>query len=132
MSDLVEYRMTGHPCQDANCNPANRNPYSFCDGLSPSVDGNGNITYPDTDDDGLNDCEEFLLKSDRTNFDSNGDFIPDFLQFKANIPFIAGTTSATAMPMGDGMTNYAKMKGGYPLAVPYTTLLNFQPRVTSS
>jgi hypothetical protein len=117
ISDLVEYRMTGQPCADAKCNPALRNNYSICDGLSPVV-GNGNTrTFPDSDSDGLNDCEEFLLKSDRFNFSSNNDFIPDFLAFKSNISFLPGIGNTNANSTADGLSNYAKLKLGMPIGI---------------
>jgi hypothetical protein len=131
VSDLVEYRTKGAPCNDANCDPAHRDDYAICDGFSPSTDANGKVTFPSSSNDGLNDCEKFVLGADRTTFDSNNDFIPDFLSFKNSVPFISGTHGAFLSPFGDSINNYTKLKLGYPTNVSKQNLLNFQPRVNA-
>ncbi len=131
VSDLVEYRLKGRPCEGgAGCPAATRNLYSVCDGFSPQTDAAGRVTFGDQDKDGLNDCEEFILKSDRTKFDSNSDFIPDEYAFRASVPFIAGTNGAYAMPAGDGITNYLKLKMGLPVQVDRAKVLDYRTRVT--
>ncbi|MBC7397395.1 MAG: hypothetical protein H7333_08125 [Bdellovibrionales bacterium] len=128
VSDLVEYRTKGKPCNDAKCSPARRDPYSICDGFSPSGTA-GSIVYPWSSGDGLNDCEKFVLGANRDNFDSNADFIPDLLSFKNSIPFISGTSGAFLNPFGDALDNYAKLKLGYPVTVSQRNLKAFEPRV---
>lgn len=130
VSDLIEYRLNGKPCQDAACSPANRNPYAVCDGLHPQTDSSGNISYADTDGDGLNDCEEYLLRSDSTTFDTNGDFIPDLLAVKNGIPFLPGTDGAFIQPQGDGVWNYTKLKQDLPMRVAASKVLSFKTRVS--
>jgi hypothetical protein len=131
VSDLVEYRTKGKPCEGAGCNRSLRNPYSVCDGFRPVTDAAGNVAFPDTDRDGLNDCEEFLLKSDRTRVDSNGDFIPDAIAFKAGVPFIAGTDGSYAQPQGDGLTSYMKIKLGLPIQLPRERVKDYLTRSTT-
>jgi hypothetical protein len=131
VSDLVEYRTKGKPCADASCNFARRDPYSICDGLNPTRAPDGRTSFPDTDSDGLNDCEEFILKSDKILFDSNGDFIPDFLAFKNGLPFIAGTQGVFAEPTADSLTSYSKLKLGLPMAIPSNQAYNLRKRVTT-
>jgi hypothetical protein len=131
VSDYVEFRTKGRGCEDASCNPALRNPYSVCDGFQPQRDAVGNYSFPDTDNDGLNDCEEFLVRSDRMKFDTNGDFIPDFISLKAGVPFIAGTDGSYAQPQGDGLSNYQKIKMGLPINVPRNKILNYETRGTT-
>jgi hypothetical protein len=131
VSDFVEYSLKGKPCQDGSCSASGRNPFSVCDGLRPTSDGAGGFTFPDTDKDGLNDCEEFNLKSDATKFDSNGDLVPDFIALKAGVPFIAGTDGSFVQPQGDGLSNYAKIKKGLPIQVPSNKIGDFKVRETT-
>jgi hypothetical protein len=131
VSDLVEYRTKGQPCDAVNCNPAGRDPYAICDGFSPTVAANGDVTFPSSANDGMNDCEKFVLGATRTTFDSNGDFIPDLLSFKNSIAFIAGTTGAYLDPFGDPLNNYQKLKAGYPTTISQNNLLNFTARTNS-
>jgi hypothetical protein len=131
VSDLVEYRTKGAPCNGVNCNPSARDPYSICAGFSPSVDGNGNVTYPATSGDGLNNCEKSVLGGVQNNFDSNGDFIPDFLSFRNSIPFIANTTGAFLDPFADPLNNYNKLKAGLPISISTAKVLNFTARATT-
>lgn len=131
VSDLVEYRTKGAPCNDAKCAPAGRDTYAICDGFNPTVASSGQVTFPHSNNDALNDCEKFTLGADRNTFDSNGDFVPDFLSLKNSIPFIAETTGAFLSPFGDSINNYNKLKLGYPTTVSMNNLLGFQPRVNA-
>ncbi|MDR3607073.1 MAG: hypothetical protein P4M08_06810 [Oligoflexia bacterium] len=128
VSDLVEYRAMGKPCKDASCSPANRNPYAVCDGLSPSTDASGNVTFPYSAKDGLNDCEKLVLNGTQANFDSNGDFLPDLMEFKANLPFVLGASGAFLNPYGDPLNNYQKLKAGLPVSISQAKVLNFNTR----
>jgi len=133
VSDLVEYRTKGKPCNDAQCAAAGRDLYAICDGFSPVKDANGNVTFSSSTNDGLNDCEKFLLNASRTVFNTNGDMIPDFLALKTTLPVIIGSASAAlADPFGDGITNYSKLKLGMPIQISNRTLSpDFQARATS-
>lgn len=131
VSDYVEYRLTGKPCQDSACGRSARNNYSVCDGFKPSVEASERVTFPDTDGDGLNDCEEFLLKSDSKKFDSNDDFIPDFTALRNGLAFIPGTSGALAQPQGDGISSYLKLKLGLPTTMAASKVLDYQRRATA-
>ncbi len=129
VSDFVEYMLNGKPCQDPNCASANRNPYSVCAGFAHTTDANGNVTYASSSNDGLNDCEKFLLGADPSTFNTNGDLLPDLFALQRGLPIIPGSASqAFADPFGDGVTNYMKLKLGLPLAVSEKTLINFKQR----
>lgn len=129
VSDLIEYRTKGKPCQDAQCSAANRDPYAFCAGYSPVTAADGSITFSSSANDGLNDCEKFLLGGQMANFSSNGDLIPDFLAVKNGMSIIPGSAGDVAAdPFGDGLSNYSKIKYGYPLAVSAKNAQNFEAR----
>lgn len=132
VSDYVEYRTKGRPCKDSNCSPLVnlRDNYAICTGLLPPTlpDGSPNPAsdginvapfgrnyFADSDKDGLNDCEEMVLGSDRRNFDSNDDGIPDFLSMKNQLAFIRGYNFASADPDADGVANYDEIKRGTPI-----------------
>lgn len=132
VSDLVEYRTKLKPCNDPACAPANRDPYSICAGFSPQTDSNGNVTFASSSNDGLNDCEKFLLGGNPNTFNSNGDLIPDNLALKNNLSIQTNSASvALADPFGDGITNYNKLKYGMPIQVSAKSLTDFTPRTTT-
>jgi hypothetical protein len=83
--------------------------------------------YPDTDLDYLNDCEEGLIGTSRTDFDSNQDWVPDQLEWLYNIDFLYGTNSLNADPTNDGFSNYQKLKELFPINIPVTQLQGAQP-----
>jgi hypothetical protein len=128
--DGVEYRLRGKPSNAPGCPAALRENYPACDGLGPQRDAAGRITFADADADGLNDCEEYILRSEMFELDSNRDLVPDWTAFKARLPFLAGTQGTWQIPFADGMTNYAKLKAGLPLAVARSRVLSFRPRAT--
>ena len=129
VSDLVEYRTKGRACDAAGCSQAGRDPYAICAGFSPTRAADGSVTFASTSNDGLNDCEKFLLSGDRTTFNTNGDFIPDFLAFKYGLPIALGTADAAfADPFRDGVMNYAKVKSGLPTQVSQSSLSAFSQR----
>lgn len=131
VSDLVEFRTKGKPCNDPHCLPANRDPYAICSGFNPVQNGAA-TSFAATSNDGLNDCEKFLLGALRSTFNSNGDMIPDFLALKNSIPFIPGSASAAfADPFGDGISNYMKLKEGLPVQVSQKELNNFTMRAVT-
>ncbi len=113
VSDFVEYQLTGNPRSPAinTGNPA-------CAGLTGSSDPNG-----------LTDCEKALL-SDRGGValpDSNGDLVPDWLEFKNLVPFQMGTNSAQNTQDSDGISYYRKIKTSLPARIPYYRLQSPQP-----
>lgn len=131
VNDLVEYRTKGVPCKDAACSVAERDPYAICDGFAPTFGANNKVQFRRSSQDGLNDCEKFVLGAERNNFDSNGDLIPDRLAFVNNIPFIAGTSGSYLDPYGDSMNQYTKLKLGYPVGISQRSLVGFIPRENS-
>lgn len=129
VSDHVEYRIKGRPCKDAGCNRhvSLRDNYAVCSGLRPALNPDGtpnpspdgvNVApfgtnyFEDMDHDGLNDCEEMLLKSIRDYFDSNADGIPDLYSMKNRIPFIQGVNFLFADADSDNVDNYLELKLG--------------------
>lgn len=144
VSDFVEFRMKGTPCKDAHCRVevTLRDNYTACAGLLPkttpegapnprpdgvnTIPGTGTNFFSDLDADGLNDCEEFLLRSDKTSFDSNQDHLPDFLEMKAQIPFIIGAKSIQSSPAGDQISNYKKAKEHLPIYISREKIPDFK------
>jgi hypothetical protein len=129
--DLVEYRMKNQVCNDSSCNPAGRDPYAICDGLIPTTQPDGSITYPSTSGSGFNNCESFILGASLNTFSTNGTFLPDFLGFKNALPILAGTDGTQLDPFGDGITNYDKIKQGLPTQVSKSSIQNYLTRVTT-
>ena len=131
VSDLVEFRSKGVPCKGASCSAAGRDPYAICDGFNPQTNANGAVTFSSTANDGLNDCEKFILGGNRQTFNSSGSLIPDALAFKNTIAIQPNQpTTALVDPFGDGLTNYSKLKLGLPIQVSNRSLANFQTRIT--
>lgn len=124
VSDGVEYRSKGKPCNDAGCSPdlAKRDNYLPCQGLPKTVTGDSYV-YADSDRDGLNDCEEWVLRSDQFNFDSNFDRIPDGAAFRNRMQFIAGTNDAAGDPDFDGASNYTELKRNTPMNTALTRVV---------
>jgi len=89
----------------------------------------GAILYNSSDPDGLNDCEKILLANATgvNNPDSNGDSIPDYLEFKNFIPFQTGTTPAVNSPESDGYSIYEKIKYSLPTSVSVSYIPNILP-----
>lgn len=116
VSDYVEYRTKGKPCRDSHCSSATtaRDNYVGCQGMIASTQGT-TLFFNDMDGDGLNDCEEWILRSDPSSFDSNNDRVPDGVAFRHGIQFIAGASDAHADPDNDGSSNLREIKEGTPL-----------------
>jgi len=132
VSDLVEYRTKGHPCNSATCAPSGRDTYAICAGFSPTKDASGNVSFASSANDGLNDCEKYLLSGNPQSFNSNGDLIPDFFSLKNTIPIQPGNSNvALADPFGDGITNYDKVKLGLPIQVSNKQLSAFDARTST-
>ena len=100
--------------------------------LSPSIDFSKCASYPmaqASDPDGLSDCEKALL-SDVPGIkspDSNGDLIPDFLEFKNGVAFQAGSLPAVNDPSQDGWSAYQKIKYSLPVGVNVNQFLGLRP-----
>jgi hypothetical protein len=132
VSDYVEFRTKGKPCNDAKCSPANRDSYGICSGYKPITAVDGTVTYASSANDGLNDCEKFVLGGTVATFNSNGDMIPDaFAAFNSLSILPSSAGIAQADPFGDGFTNYAKLKLGLPIQVSSQTLLDIKSRTTT-
>lgn len=132
VSDLVEFRTKGRACDGAQCLASARDPYAICSGFSPVADANGRVTFASSSNDGLNDCEKFVLGATRTTFNSNGSLIPDFFAFVSQLAIIPGSLDgAFADPFGDGLQNYAKLKLGLPIAASSRSLTGFNQRTVS-
>jgi hypothetical protein len=131
VSDLVEFRTKGRPCQDADCAQVGRDAYAICAGFSPVTQTDGKVSYSSSTNDGLNDCEKFVLGANRNSFNTNGNLIPDDFAFKSFLPIIAGSAnSAFSDPFIDGMMNYNKLKLGLPISVSSKTLNDYTVRTT--
>jgi len=129
VSDLVEYRTKGRPCNGLTCAPAERDPYAMCDGYNPTTDAAGNRHFASSTNDGLNDCEKFLLNASSQSYNSNGNLIPDLLAFKNTLSIQrADGAVSLADPFGDGIINYQKLKYGYPIQVSTKQVDYFIPR----
>jgi len=87
------------------------------------------VLYQSQDPNGLNDCEKRILGNSAglNNPDSNGDLIPDWLEFKNGIPFQVGTAPAVNTPMQDGYTIYQKVKFSLPQTASAQQMLTIQP-----
>ncbi len=144
VSDGVEYRIKGRPCKDAACSrdASLRDNYAGCSGLMPPTwpDGSvnpkpdgvnappgGTVYFADRDGDRLNDCEEWILRSLRDEFDSNGDLIPDYLSFKNRLAFTAGNAIPSGDPDSDQVSNYVEIKSGMPIYVSNSAIPEHRP-----
>jgi hypothetical protein len=127
ISDGVQYYATGKVCQqmtnDGTCAPAT--PSSTCSGFILS--SAPNLQMKDTDGDGLNDCEEQLLTSSSSQWDTNLDWVPDRLALRAGIAFLAGTDDTLSDPDNDGITNYFEVKNFTPPLTRNSEIVNLHP-----
>jgi hypothetical protein len=114
VNDLVEFRTKG-PCTNGECTFMQSDDYALCDGYD--LDPTATRQFRSTAKDGFNDCEKRVLGAELDTFDSNGDFIPDFLEFKNQLAFIKGTNETYLTPFNDGMNNYMKIKSGLPKSI---------------
>jgi hypothetical protein len=129
IGDGVEYSLWNTPCGNipvANLGQAGQTCTNA--GANKSFYGTcGAPPYNDTDQDNLNDCEENLLGSNPTNFDTNGDFVPDQFEWLYNVAYNFGTNSLNSDPTNDGVTNYQKLKDLFPVNVPMPQLNGITP-----
>ena len=134
VSDFVEYQLAhGTPCTLKNgtgrCidTPINY-AATACSGVSSSV-VSGQRVFAATDPNGLNDCEKIILGDvgGINNPDSNGDTIPDWLEFKNGVPFQLGADPASTLTGADGYSAYQKIKLSLPTNLPLTQFKGLTP-----
>ncbi len=131
LSDGVELATYGSPCGDPGCRPdaVDTRKLATCERFKiPSTDG---WTMRDSDRDGLNDCEEHALGSryeKKTDFDSNKDWIPDWLAFRSRTGLLpsAGNTAILDQDQ-DGYINYNEVKHNTPADYPNHKLTALRP-----
>jgi hypothetical protein len=132
VSDLVEGTISGQPCAASGCSQGGRNPFVICAGFNPQVDSTGLTKYQSTSNDGLNDCEKYVLGANYKSFNSSGSLIPDFMALKNGISIQPGNPYVgNAIPFADSLTNYSKLKMGLPLSAAVTDLTQYKVRVTN-
>jgi uncharacterized protein YegL len=129
VSDGVELYALTRPCKDDKCAPSGAQPFLNCrQYITSNSSGGQGTAFIDLDNDGLNNCEEHIvLKSKADSFDSNEDWIPDFLAFRNNIAFMEGSTEVQLDPDGDGVNNYNELKLGTPIKFANDRLIGFKP-----
>lgn len=113
ISDFVRYQLSQNPAVN----------YGALLGLC------GGDTRTASDPNGLNNCEKRLL-GDKDGVgipDSNGDLIPDWLEFKNGLPFQVTTAPAINVRDQDGFTIYQKIKWSLPVTVPSNQILSYTP-----
>jgi hypothetical protein len=122
VSDLVLYRLVGGESIPASVD------YSFgaCAAVGRTYPA-GKIQYNSSDPNGLNDCEKLLLNTIVGKPDSNSDAIPDWLEFKNNIPFQLGTTPAQNDPFLEGLSISERIQKSLPVNFSTEQLDRVQP-----
>lgn len=115
INDGIQYRVTQHPCRDISCEPVSR--------LDPLCQSYLKIdnTIRDSDGDGLNDCEEFYLQSNKENVDSNRNFIPDYDEFLIGNN-LSQTNLLTGDTDGDGISDFVEFRKFLPIHIPNSSL----------
>jgi hypothetical protein len=144
ISDLVRYQLSmnkGSSCSQKGSNGlcqdfatdmfAQGGP---CSGLIPPTKDPTNasaVLYHSSDPSGLNDCEKVLLGDSGgiDNPDSNGDSIPDWLEFINKIPFQIGSNPGVNNSESDNYTLYEKVKYSLPTAVSLNNYPQIKPSV---
>lgn len=123
--DGEELKINGSPCRDRQCRA------KFADKLAACgvhiVAGATPKSFKDTDNDGLNDCAEALMKSDRLSADTNHDFVPDWMAFRNGLAFIKDAEDAFLDSDGDGLTNYEEVKLQTPKNFPNQSIPGLRP-----
>lgn len=139
VSDMVRYQLAnGATCihKDSHGICADAVPdyqAGACAGITSAADPAraGAILFRSSDPNGLNDCEKILLSDAGgiANPDSNGDLIPDWLEFKNQVPFQLGTSSAANSPALDGLSTYQKIKTSLPTTLPIYQIVDPKPAI---
>ena len=119
VSDLVEYKVFNRPCRDDRCSPKASNVFhlNLCKEFIYTEDSIGIISYNDNDHDGLNDCEEKLLKSRSDLFSTNGSWVPDLLSLLSGMNLVGDPNEMEMDWDWDGLSNYQEIKTGMPLLI---------------
>lgn len=122
VSDGIEHYTLGRPCKDANCSKAvgAREVFPQCDSIIEGRDR-------DIDGDGLTNCEEKILGTRWTSFDSNGDWIPDKLAFIRSVAFLSGTSDVELDTDHDGVRNYDEVKYFTPIEFENGKIIGLAP-----
>src|SRR5262249_40541401 len=74
--------------------------------------------------DRLNDCAKRLLHASLSNWDNNGDGIPDAIALQWGLPVVGLLKVGDADPDADGVTNVMELVKGTPLDYPNARLAN--------
>lgn len=131
LGDGVELKVYGSPCGDSKCksNANMRQPAGGTAGPNNCTYkiATGSNVYGDQDCDFLNDYEESVLGSNRNDFDSNQDWVPDQFEFVSLVSFLSGTNSLSADPENDGITDYFKLKENLPINYPASQIHGVNP-----
>jgi hypothetical protein len=111
VSDGVQLRTTQYPCRDSSCEVASRLDPLCHSYLKPDY------TIRDSDGDGLNDCEEFYLQSNKESVDTNRNFVADFDEFLLGLNLsqenlLVGDTD------GDKLSDLTELRKYLPLFIP--------------
>jgi hypothetical protein len=115
VNDGIQYRVTQHPCRDLSCAPSSK-----LDPLCQNYLSVNNIVR-DSDGDGLNDCEEFYLQSNKENVDSNRNFIPDLDEFLIGNN-LTQENLLTGDTDGDGLSDLVEFRKFLPIHIPNSIL----------
>ena len=84
--------------------------------------------WPDTDNDGLNDCEELLVGSDPLQFDSNADMLPDGFEASKGIQFNTSAQPCWSMDEDeDGVDDCNEAKNNTPPTVANASVIDLHP-----
>lgn len=127
ISDFVEYISTGKPCSDAGCLASKAAPYTSCNRFVKTGWNGVGSKFTDQDKDLLNDCEEsVILGSKMDTFDSNGDWIPDEMEFRRKMAFLPGRVETMLDPDNDGVNSYNELKFFTPPAYPNDKVLGLR------
>jgi len=140
IGDFVEYQLNpGQPCKSKDskglCSSVGAIQYATtaCSGITTRVVklppgarplSGPAIQFAASDPNGLNNCEKKILNDAAgiNNPDSNGDMIPDWLEFKNGLPFQVGSSPATMSRDLDDFNFYQKIKVSLPPNIPITQL----------
>ncbi|MCC6277854.1 MAG: VWA domain-containing protein [Oligoflexia bacterium] len=120
VADGVQYIISGFPCQSGTCPPQLPSsapvPNIRCANIEKTL--SVPIQFTDRDGDGLNQCEEILLRSEPDMFDTNEDGIPDRLALVQGLPIGGPPSVAFEDPDIDGVSSYYELKFNSPAMGP--------------
>lgn len=125
LGDYVQFRTQPSACErtpGGTCR-TNAPPFAQClqtsssPAPSPPPRIGGDIIFPDSDNDLLNDCEELVLGSNPKSFDTNSDNIPDSFAFRRGFTLTGPASERLSIPANDGIANYYKLLAFMPLQV---------------